>query len=468
MLCAAAALAQAAAIADLPTATIFTHGESPNCTCIRIPSLVLSNDTVLLAFAMCRQGTGDNCQPLRPAGVPAGATTTLIYKRSSDGGSSWGTLTTVPGSEHDPNGGPRAVALRDSSTVLLTNSHGKLWRSDDRGLTWARPVEMFSPAQGLGGGGVMLELSASHPTHPSRLVASFDATLPFPACSPGGSPYDAACEYASSYWSDDGQTWTLSSSRIPKLDESEVLEMADGALVMLSRNQDGSCAVDLGRCKTHQDGGCMCVAHTVSTDAVSHSSVTSHQRHALTVAPSGRDVGQHEQVSALALGRQLPRRRAGEQRLVLLCDAGVHRPGADAQPRAEVLHVQGPLSRKCSSSLAGLPEKAKAPDAKAFAQTDRAPNRINGTIFKATNAALSDWAVHERVTIGEADGGHQTYAAFGYSSLSPLPTGLWPNAIGLMYETGAPDCGYDPHQSTATGMGSSTSACKIVFAVVDV
>ena len=121
-----------------------------------------------------------------------------------------------------------------------------------------------------------------------------------------------------------------------------------------------------------------------------------------------------------------------------------------------------------SSSLAGLPKKAKAPDAQTFAQTDRAPNRINGTIFKATSAALSDWAVHERVTIGEADGGHQTYAAFGYSSLSPLPTGLWPNAIGLMYETGAPDCGYDPHQSTATGMGSSTSACKIVFAVVDV
>ena len=269
MLCAAAALAQAAAIADLPTTTIFTHGESPNCTCIRIPSLVLSNDTVLLAFAMCRQGTGDNCQPLRPAGVPAGATTTLIYKRSTDGGGTWGALTTVPGSEHDPNGGPRAVALRDSSTVLLTNSHGKLWRSDDRGLTWARPVEMFSPAQSLGGGGVMLELSTSHPTHPSRLVAAFDATLPFPACSPGGSPYDAACEYASSYWSDDGQAWTLSSSRVPKLDESEVLEMADGTLVMLSRNQDGSCAVDLERCKAHQDGGCMCVAHTVSTDAVS-------------------------------------------------------------------------------------------------------------------------------------------------------------------------------------------------------
>jgi hypothetical protein len=80
----AASLAGAAP-ADLPTATLFTHGEIANCTCIRIPSLILSNDDTLLAFAMCRQGTGDNCQPSRSPALPKGATTTLIYKRSMDG-----------------------------------------------------------------------------------------------------------------------------------------------------------------------------------------------------------------------------------------------------------------------------------------------------------------------------------------------------------------------------------------------
>ncbi len=101
--------------------------------------------------------------------------------------------------------------------------------------------------------------------------------------------------------------------------------------------------------------------------------------------------------------------------------------------------------------------------------TDRAPNRINGTVFKATNTGLTDWKVLERVTIGEADGGHQTYAAFGYSSLAALPASqMFPQAIGLIYETGAPDCGYNPHQNTATGVGGATSACKIVFAVVNV
>ena len=55
-----------------------------------------------------------------------------------------------------------------------------------------------------------------------------------------------------------------------------------------------------------------------------------------------------------------------------------------------------------------------------------------------------------------------------YSSLSALPPAVWPSSIGVIYETGAPDCGYDPSQNTATGTGSCTSACKIVFAVVDI
>ena len=71
--------------ADLPTTTIFTHGKITNCTCIRIPSTVLSNDDTLIAFAMCRQETGDNCQPFHPAKPPAGVGRSLIYKRSTDG-----------------------------------------------------------------------------------------------------------------------------------------------------------------------------------------------------------------------------------------------------------------------------------------------------------------------------------------------------------------------------------------------
>ena len=151
----------------------------------------------------------------------SGATTTLIYKRSLDAGSTWGPLTLVPGTENDPNGGPRAVALTDDpATVLLTNSNGKLWRSSDSGTTWAAPTAMFShPTGSLQGGGVIIQLSATHKQHPNRLLTAFDHSIPWNKTKPcGTSPYAAGCEYASSYWSDDGgKTWQLSKDKVPNL-----------------------------------------------------------------------------------------------------------------------------------------------------------------------------------------------------------------------------------------------------------
>ena len=415
------------AAADLPTASIFTHGET-NCTCIRIPTLVLSDNAVLLAFANCRPGTGDNCQPLRPAKAPAGASTTLVYKRSLDGGASWGALTVVPGSDQDRNGGPRAVALRGGSDVLLTNSRGKLWRSSDSGLSWSAPRQMFNASMQLAGGGVMLQLSANHPTAPGRLLAAWNGhDAKAPGCT---QPYAAACEYASSYFSDDGGTsWTLSKSRIPEMDESVVLELTDGSgdVVMLSRNfAVGTCkGVDLARCATHQDGPCMCVSRTLSTDG------------------GATWAAETEQLPSLF--------------------------GANCHGAALTVNGTSYYAFPSYTGPARLPNPVHGECTwKGHCYTDRAPNRINGTVFKAAaGSKAAQWDVHERVTIGEAGGKHQTYAAFGYSSLSPLPSKLWPSAIGLMYETGAPDCGYDPKQNTATGMGSCTAACKIVFAVVD-
>jgi hypothetical protein len=341
-------------------------------------------------------------------------------------------LTVVPGSEGQVTGGARAIALRqDPTRVLLTDGRGTLWRSTDSGVSWSAPTAMFDSAPGaLEGGGVMLQLSAAHKTHPNRIVAAYDQPIGLNKSHPcGPSPYAATCEHASSYWSDDmGNTWSLSKGYVQSMDESELLERADGSIAMMSRNPlnpNPNCAgVDLSQCATHQDGGCMCVGQTISSDG-------------------GESWQQTEFLPSLW--------------------------GANC--RGSTLQLNG-------SSYYAMPAyrgPARMPNPvhpsckwKGHCYTDRAPNRINGTVFKAGNVALTDWQVHERVTIGAADGGHQTYAAFGYSSLAPLPPKIWPRSIGLIYETGAPDCGYDPQQNTATGMGSSTSACKIVFAVVDV
>lgn len=115
----------------------------------------------------------------------------------------------------------------------------------------------------------MVQLSATHKTHPNRLLSVFDSPIPWHPGGCGDSPYSPGCELASSYWSDDmGATWTLSASMVAKLDESEVLELPDGRVAMLSRNSNPVCkGVDLTRCATHQDGPCMCVGLTLSSDA---------------------------------------------------------------------------------------------------------------------------------------------------------------------------------------------------------
>ena len=54
------------------------------------------------------------------------------------------------------------------------------------------------------------------------------------------------------------------------------------------------------------------------------------------------------------------------------------------------------------------------------------------------------------------------------SALPPAPYWQGSPHIGILFETGSPDCGYDPDQRTATGTGSATSACQIDFAVAAV
>eukprot|EP01052_Picozoa_sp_SAG31_P016280 SAG31_NODE_1072_length_10065_cov_2.900662_7_plen_598_part_00 len=317
---------------------------------------------------------------------------------------------------------------------------------------------MFKPGTGsLGGGGIMLQLSAKHKTHPNRLLSSFDSSIPWnnsDRC--GVSVYSASCEYASSYWSDGeilskcaalvcqlihrlvvynvasiladlGKSWHISNSRVLSMDESEVLELADGRIAMFSRNQlnpNPKCVgVNMSRCATHQDGPCMCVGRTLSTD--------------------GGTTWQTSEFLPTLFGAN-----CHGSALTFNGSACYAMPAYTGPAR-----LPNPVQPSCTF--------------KGRCYTDRAPNRINGTIFKAMDAELRVWQVLQRVTIGAADGGHQTYAAFGYSSLSPLPPKIWPHSVGLIYETGAPDCGYDPHQPTATGTGSSTSACKIAFSVVD-
>ena len=233
-------------LSDLATTTVFTHGERADCVCIRGPQLVLAGST-LVAFADCVPAAGDNCQPLRPHKPPPGAVRRQIYKRSTDGGSTFGSLTNAPALGVSP------VALQDGTLLLIEKTSNKVWRSADGAATW-KVTERTNNSTANSGG--LIQLSAGHKTHPGRLLGVHKV----------GSGVGQIM--AQSCWSDDsGESWQESSMKQAHMDESEVVELADGAIALLSRNWLNCSAIPLDApCREHQDGPCMCTAVATSSD----------------------------------------------------------------------------------------------------------------------------------------------------------------------------------------------------------
>lgn len=111
------------------------------------------------------------------------------------------------------------------------------------------------------GPGRAIELSASHPIAPGRIVS--EGYYALPPCN--GSQSRMVCNQSAVqvYFSDDnGQTHRVSSTLLPGMDESQLVELASGELVLFSRNSLRCTAPG----KTYDAHG-MCVAQTRSTDA---------------------------------------------------------------------------------------------------------------------------------------------------------------------------------------------------------
>ena len=148
-------------LADLATTTVFVHGERDECTCIRGPMLLRANDT-LIAFANCVPSVGDNCQPFHPKPPPAGSKAKLVYKRSINGGLTWGPLSDAPGSG-------AVLSLKSQPGVLLIFSTDGPWCSENGGLNWTRRSDLA----GAPAGGPLIQLSANHKVAPHRIVGAF-------------------------------------------------------------------------------------------------------------------------------------------------------------------------------------------------------------------------------------------------------------------------------------------------------
>lgn len=119
---------------------VFTRGEG-GYYCIKIPSLLTTANGTLIAFG---EGRMFSCSDF--------TWTDLIYKRSLDGGLTWGPLqllysnSSMDSGVNTVIGNAAPVVLRDTRRILLpfcrNNLQVMLTYSDDDGQTWSKPVNL--------------------------------------------------------------------------------------------------------------------------------------------------------------------------------------------------------------------------------------------------------------------------------------------------------------------------------------
>ena len=210
----------------------------------RIPSITVTPGGSLLAFCEGRlDGSGD------------AGNIDILMRRSDDHGRTWGDVVVLRDDGANTCGNPCVVADHRTGGLVLLSTHNlghdhereiidqtsegtrTVWimRSDDDGLTWSEPEDITTSvklpewtwyATGPGSG-----IQIRHGEHAGRLVIPCDHI-----------EAETKHYYSHVMYSDDhGATWQLGgSSPEHQVNECEVVELADGRLMLNMRNYDRS------------------------------------------------------------------------------------------------------------------------------------------------------------------------------------------------------------------------------------
>jgi len=225
------------------TTKVFVAGEGGYHT-FRIPAIVVApNGDVIALCEGRRNGPGDS------------GDIDLVCRRSTNRGESWGPIEVIWDDSLNTCGNPCPVVDRTTGTIWLPMTHNlgsdhereivdgssdgtrTVWitKSNDDGRTWSRPEEITSACKlpnwtwyATGpGAGIQLERGARR----GRLVIPCDHI-------------EASTKLQRSHviYSDDhGATWQLGGTAPkPRVNECEVVELADGRLLLNMRSFDRS------------------------------------------------------------------------------------------------------------------------------------------------------------------------------------------------------------------------------------
>jgi sialidase-1 len=212
----------------------------------RIPSIVVSPKGTVLAFAEGRRSPWG-------AGADSGEIN-LVLKRSTDGGKTFGPQQVVWADGKNTCGNPVSVVDESTGTIWLIASHNdgdmeeskvaesragrSVWvmSSDDDGVTWTKPREITKDVKTPGwtwyatgpGAGIQLK----HGAHAGRLIVPANHSVK------GGG--DDGGSYSHVIYSDDhGKSWKLGGSAAVGGNESQVVELSDGTVMLNMRNARG-------------------------------------------------------------------------------------------------------------------------------------------------------------------------------------------------------------------------------------
>lgn len=245
------------------TITLFRSGEGGYVQ-YRIPAVITTGKGTLLAFCEARKKPGD------------AGDIDLMYKRSTDKGISWSMQQIIWDDGPNTCGNPCPVVDEETGTVwlLMTHNPGEaseseiiknkmrdsrtVWvsKSEDDGQSWSEPIEITRTTKDTSWGwyatGPGVGIQIKYGPHKGRLVIPCDHSY----ADPQGHLRDGTFEYGDHivYSDDHGKTWRLGGTIRPKVNECQVVEIADGngTLLMNMRSYFGR------QCRTQAvsyDGG---------------------------------------------------------------------------------------------------------------------------------------------------------------------------------------------------------------------
>ena len=206
---------------------VFRAGEDGYHT-YRIPALTVTKKGTLLAFCEARRNNQRDHGDID-----------LVVKRSTDGGKSWSAQKVVyeeGGKAEITIGNPSPVVDRDTGTIWLPmcrdNRDVLITKSTDDGLTWSKPVDITrsvkKPDWGWYATGPGIGIQLRGGPHKGRLIIPCDHREPVG---------DRMVKKSHVFYSDDhGKTWQLGGSVDEHTDECQLVETADGSLLVNMRN----------------------------------------------------------------------------------------------------------------------------------------------------------------------------------------------------------------------------------------